>query len=352
MKDRELTMPGINFDSYVDNEEFDNPSARRIRRKKRRLSQREKNARFVAELVEHADKVPVDIHQNFTPSFQPAEHERFWLISYLEGFYNAQVITDILWKVKGGKEANVYCCAAHPSTGLDLIAAKVYRPAMFRNLRNDARYRQGREVVGQDGKAARGRREALAVQKNTRYGQELRHVSWLETEFQTMQLLHDAGAAVPKPLAHGNNVILMEYIGAEKSPAPTLNQVALERSEAREIFDRLVNDLSIMLTCHRVHADLSAYNILYWEGQYKIIDFPQAVDPRRNPDAPALFLRDVERLCQYFARYHITQDAQALTNELWSRYQLSNALDSSVANTLLDIDRNNTDADTDTDAVA
>lgn len=327
-------MPGIDIDSYLD-DDVEIRNTKRIERKKRRLTRREKNVRFVAELAEHAGKIPLDVLQTFTPSFQPAEHERFWLISYLEDFYNTQVISDILGRVKGGKEANVYCCAAHPSTGLDLVAAKVYRPAMFRSLRNDARYRQGRAVIGEDGKAARGRRESLAVQKNTRYGQELRHVSWLETEFQTMQLLYEAGADVPRPLAHGSNVILMEYIGAGSAPAPTLNQVTLNSSEARDIFDRLVHNLAIMLACNCVHADLSAYNILYWEGQFKIIDFPQAVDPRRNPDASALFVRDVERVCQYFARYHIAPNPYALASDLWSQYQRPNTFGDAAGEILL-----------------
>ena len=322
-------MPKIDLDTYL-KDDFDSVPNKPKQRRNRRLVQREKRVRLLADLVEHADKVPIDIHQNFTPSFQPSVHESFWLLSYLEEFYNRQLITDILWKIKGGKEANVYCCAAHPSTGLDLIAAKVYRPKMFRNLRNDAQYRQGREVIDQHGKVARSRREALAVKKNTRYGQELRHTSWLEAEFQTLQLLHDAGADVPRPLAHGNNVILMAYIGGIKTPAPILNQVSLDPTEAKGIFEKLVVNLSIMLDCHCVHADLSAYNILYWEGYFKIIDFPQAVDPRRNPDAAALFVRDVERICQYFRRYGITENAYSLANDLWSRFQLSNALHSSV----------------------
>ncbi len=313
------------LDNYL-NADFDPTPAKRIQRKNRRLGQREKQARFLADLVEHADKAPVDVQQNFSPSFQPAEHEHFWLISNLEEFYNNQLITDILWKAKGGKEANVYCCAAHPSTGLDLIAAKVYRPRMFRNLRNDARYRQGRDMIDEHGKAVRSRREALAMQKNTRYGQELRHNTWLEAEYQTLQKLHQAGADVPKPLAHGSNVILMEYLGEATVPAPTLNQVTLEAGEARLIFEKLVDNLAIMLACHCVHADFSAYNILYWENTFKIIDFPQAVDPRRNPDAPALFMRDVERLCQYFMRYKIRQNAQALANDLWSKFETGNAL--------------------------
>ena len=207
---------------------------------------------------------------------------------------------------------------------------------MFRNLRNDAQYRQGREVVDQQGKVANTRRENLAVKKNTRFGQELRHASWLEAEYQTMQILYEAGADVPRPLAHGNNVIMMEYIGGDRSPAPTLNQVTLGVSEAKRMFEKLVHDLDIMLACHRVHADLSAYNILYWDGDFKIIDFPQAVDPRRNPDAAALFVRDVERVCQYFGRYKIACDAHRLASDLWSRFQLSNALNANAADSLLD----------------
>lgn len=320
-------MRKIDYDVYLDDLELNVYATKRIERKNRRLSEKEKRARFQAELIEHAAKVPFELQQDFKPSFQPARHERAWLLNYLSYFYNTQIITDILSKIKGGKEANVYCCKAHPSTGMDLVAAKVYRPRMLRNLRNDARYRQGREVVNEEGKAVRSRREKLAMQKNTRFGQVLRHVSWLENEFHTMQMLYEAGADVPKPLVQGDNVIMMEYIGAEELPATTLNYVTLDQAEAHRMFERLVENLEIMLSRDRVHADFSAYNVLYWEGQFKIIDFPQAVDPGRNPDSLALFMRDVERLCQYFRRYGIQRDASKLANDLWSRYQRSKALD-------------------------
>jgi RIO kinase 1 len=324
-------MPRIDYDAYLEDDDSDLLSTGRIQRKKRRLSQREKQARFQADLLEHADKAPLDISQHFTLTYQPARHEGAWLLGYLEPFYNAQVITDVISKVKGGKEANVYCCTAHPSTGLELIAAKVYRPRMFRNLRNDALYRQGRAVTDETGKPVYSRREALAMQKNTRFGQSLRHVAWLESEFQTMQLLHEAGADVPRPLMEGDNVILMEFIGSASSPAAMLNHVWLAEAEARRMFDRLVQNLAIMLACHRVHADFSAYNVLYWRGQFKIIDFPQAVDPRRNPEAPALFARDVERLCQHFARYRVSCQAPELATELWSQFECTNALDANAA---------------------
>jgi RIO kinase 1 len=325
---RELMNHQINPDSFLDDEIELAISNKHVNRSSRVMKHGKLNrVKFLADAAEHAAKVQVDLSQTFVPTFSPSEHERLWTLSFMEEFYNNGVITDVLRKDKGGKEANVYCCTAHPATGLDLLAAKLYRPRMFRNLRNDALYRQGRVVKDAGGKVASGRRENLAITKNTRFGKELRHTSWLEYEYQTLQMLHEAGADVPKPLTHGNNVIMMEYIGDRDIPAPTLNQVTLGRSEARALFNRLVENIATMLACHRVHADLSAYNVLYWEGRAIIIDFPQAVDPRRNPDACPLFIRDVERICQYFSRYGIAPNPLALANELWGKYQRTNALD-------------------------
>jgi serine/threonine-protein kinase RIO1 len=74
-----------------------------------------------------------------------------------------------------------------------------------------------------------------------------------------------------------------------------------------------------MLTQDCVHADLSAFNVLYWEGAIRIIDFPQAVNPWINADAFELFERDVVRLSGYFARYGLAHDGRRLAAELWSR---------------------------------
>ena len=75
-----------------------------------------------------------------------------------------------------------------------------------------------------------------------------------------------------------------------------------------------------MLARGVVHGDLSAYNVLYWEGEIKVIDFPQMVDPRANPDARAIFNRDVERLCQYFARFGVKANAPAIARDFWKRH--------------------------------
>ena len=254
------------------------------------------------EIARHGDQGEVALGSYFNPTLNSSRHEREWIFSYLGPFYDSRLITDVLKKVKGGKEANVYCCTAHPDTGLDLIAAKIYRPRMFRNLRNDGRYRQNREVFDEDGKTVRDERLLHAVHKGTQVGKEVLHTSWLEHEYHTLQLIYEAGGDVPRPIACGHNTILMEYVGEVDLPAPTLNQVSLTRD------------------CNRVHADLSAYNVLYWKGEFKIIDFPQAIDPRRNPEAFEIFRRDVLRLCQYFTRAGVACQPQALAESFWERY--------------------------------
>ncbi|MBI5877382.1 MAG: hypothetical protein HZB53_07010 [Chloroflexi bacterium] len=251
-------------------------------------------------------------------TFKAARFEETWLIGYLKTFYDDQLITDVLHEVKGGKEATVYCCRAHPRTGADLLAVKVYRPRKLRNLRNDAQYREGRKVLDDAGKEVLATREQRAMAKKTRFGQELRHGSWLGHEYETLRRLHAAGADVPRPVAQSDNAILMEYVGAESDPAPALHQVRLGPDEARPLFRRIMRNIGTMLACERIHGDLSAYNVLYWGGDLRIIDFPQAVNPYENPSAYTLLARDVTRICQYFARYGIQADAPSLARKLWT----------------------------------
>ncbi len=285
-------------------------------RERRKEAKFKETQRARAKLAE--DKAP----ETFNPSYAGSLYEHAWLLNYLGPFYDDQVITDVLRQVKGGKEATVYCCQAHPVTGTDLIAAKVYRPRMFRQLRNDAVYRQGRETIGEEGKEVRKRREKLAMKKKTDFGQILRHITWVSNEYETLRRLHSAGADVPRPFAQSDNAILMEFLGSEKFPAPALSQVRLAPRRAHVLFDQLLHNVELMLAHDRIHADLSAFNVLYWDEQVKIIDFPQAVDPYVNPKAEMLLARDIQRLCDYFARYGIEANADAIARDLWSRHVL------------------------------
>lgn len=272
---------------------------------------------------ELAEKLlPAEKDYPFT--YKASRHEKLWLTGVLGSFYEDSLISDVLRIAKGGKEANVYCCLgdAQANTapdGRELLAAKVYRPRMFRQLRNDAVYRQGRDYLGDDGKALRDGRSQRAIQKKTRVGSRMTITSWIEHEFQTLTRLHAAGLDVPYPVAQSGDAILMEFVGDEEITAPALNEAHLPQGEARSLFDRILVNIERMLAAGVIHADLSAYNILYWEGEIRIIDFPQVVDPLNNPKAQELFGRDVERVCQYFARYGVRANPRQLADEIWRR---------------------------------
>jgi len=233
------------------------------------------------------------------------------------------LIQDVLYLVKGGKEANVYCCQAGPARGGEaLLAAKVYRPRQFRNLRNDRLYREGRPILTAEGRAAKASDQRLirALGKKSDFGVQVQHTSWLMYEFTTLERLHREGAAVPEPLAAGENAVLMGFVGNRDGAAPTLSEVTPEQDEAKSLYKQVLRTIEAMLRAGTVHGDLSAYNILYWDGSATVIDFPQVTGVQGNPHARELFSRDITRVCDYFARLGVRCDACALEHDLWHRF--------------------------------
>ncbi len=266
-----------------------------------------------------------DSHTSLNLTYKAARFEEVWLLDSLAGLYEHAWITDVLRKVKGGKEASVYLCRSGPAVETELAAAKVYRPRSLRNLKQDHIYREGRIDLDADGKKLHKDADVGAVAKRTAYGEQIRHQSWIVYEFVTLQTLYEAGADVPRPYEVSNNAILMDYIGDYAAPAPALSEISLGTSEARVLYERTLHNLELMLRHNCVHGDLSAYNILYWEGDITLIDFPQVVAPDSNRNAFQIFERDVIRTCEYSQKMGIRVDAQKLATDLWKGRGLSAA---------------------------
>ncbi|MBK9124797.1 MAG: hypothetical protein IPM16_16990 [Chloroflexi bacterium] len=255
----------------------------------------------------------------FNTTYRPGLFEGGWLLDSLRPFYDMGLMTDVLARVKGGKEANVYRVAGSPNAGADLLAAKVYRPAMFRTMKNDSAYREGRSTLNSDGHVIKqsNNRITRALKKKSDFGKAVAHGSWLMHEYGALQTLHEAGAAVPRPIAIASNAILMDYCGDDALAAPTLAEVRLTAKQARAAFDTVLETVQIMLRHGMVHGDLSAYNVLYWDDQPIVIDLPQVVEVDGNPNARSYLERDLERLTQYFGACGDDRDPHALVRELW-----------------------------------
>jgi RIO kinase 1 len=232
--------------------------------------------------------------------------------SPLAPFFAEGLITDLIRTEKSGKEGTVYCCRADPSTGYELLAAKVYRPRTHRAFKNDAVYQEGRVILN--------KRDARAVACKSDWGRQTKFGIWIGHEFETLTQLHALGSDVPRPLRMSGSAILMEYVGDEEAAAPKLKEVQLEAHEVRPLFNRMMQNIELWLANDLVHGDLSAYNVLYWDGAITVIDFPQAVDPRANANARDLLQRDIDNVCHYWDEYGVRTDPNRIAQHLWHRF--------------------------------
>jgi RIO kinase 1 len=251
-----------------------------------------------------------DLDYEIYEAFQPQDEDEE--INPIQPFLDDGTVTEVIGEVKSGKEGTVYVCRAHHDLGIDLVAAKVFRSRRERTFRNQAVYREG--VVILNGHNRR------AVAKKTTWGRTFEEGSWKYHEYEMLKALAAIGADVPKPIKLSEQVLLMEYIGDMSGAAPKLRDVRLQPYEVRPIYDRVMANIESLLANNVVHGDLSPYNILYWNGSITIIDFPQAVDPRFNRNALTLLQRDLKNVCQYFAKYGIRTDPEALGRRLWRQF--------------------------------
>jgi len=299
------------LDRYADYE-----STFETRQPKRKASHKAKNPN-AAQVNSVADVGAME--HGFNTTYKPGIFEEGWLLDSLKPFYDMGLLADVLGRVKGGKEANVYRCEASDMAGGGLLAAKVYRPQMFRTMKNDYMYREGRQILASNGSALKtsDNREMRAIGKKTDFGLAVMHTSWLMHEFKTLKSLYDAGASVPKPVASAPNGILMSFCGDARLSAPTLGEIRLDEDEAQPAYEEVVRNLRLLLEMGIIHGDLSPYNLLYWDEKVTLIDFPQVISVSGNPNARELFLRDVTRIADYFEECGVDTDSQRLFDLLW-----------------------------------
>jgi RIO kinase 1 len=260
--------------------------------------------------------------ETFAATIAVTKAERAWIREHLGPMHQRQLIGDVLRRIQAGKEATVYACSAGAGATAPVVAAKLYRAKSMRGERNVEHYQQGRDVLDAEGHAIRPRgwRLQKAIAKKSRAGREASQSSWLLHERNVLAALAARGGDVPAPIEHGSFALLMEFIGDGTEPAPTLSQVVLTPSEARPVYQRILHNVELLLELGWVHGDLSAFNMLYHQERAVLIDFPQVVAARANPDARKFLERDVGRVAQYFGRAGIVVDVTRLSEQLWRKH--------------------------------
>jgi len=196
--------------------------------------------------------------------------------------------------IKSGKEATVYFV----ESGGVPYALKVYKDPERRAFQKNHEYLEGQFY----------RRHSFrkAIAKKNKFGKKLLHQSWVKREFGILRALNERGASVPTVYDWTPTSILMEFIGDDGVPASRLVDVALGPDEAEGALGAIMESVELFLKIGVVHSDLSAYNILWWKGKPYVIDFPQAVDVRNNPNTAKLLQRDIDNVKRYFEQHAST----------------------------------------------
>jgi RIO kinase 1 len=197
------------------------------------------------------------------------------------------VIERLDFPIATGKEGNVFRATTPDGR---FVAVKIYRTttATFKDM---AKYVQGDPRFR--GITTNRRRLILA---------------WAAKEYSNLRRLTDAGVRVPKPIAHHQNIVVMEYIGDDVEPAREMRDVPLEDPEkvARKIlaYIRLAYQKANL-----VHGDVSEFNVLMVGQDPILIDVGQAV-MLEHPLAEELLERDVANVARYFRKYKIDIDTK------------------------------------------
>ncbi|MFI7252379.1 serine protein kinase RIO [Micromonospora chalcea] len=222
--------------------------------------------------------------------------------------------------LKTGKEADVHLVRrAVPDTDRScLLAVKRYRDAQHRLFHRDAGYLEGRRV--------RRSREMRAMTGRTAFGRQMIAGQWAAAEFAALSQLWEIGAtsgriAVPYPVQLLGTELMLEFVGDAEAgeAAPRLAQVRPDAAELRDLWDQLVEALTVLARAGFAHGDLSPYNLLVHAGRLVMIDLPQVVDVVANPQGGEFLARDVRVVAAWFAARGMpatVTDPEALTGAL------------------------------------
>jgi RIO kinase 1 len=222
-----------------------------------------------------------------------------------------------LGMLKTGKEADVFLVRrAIPDTDqISMLAAKRYRDGDHKLFHRDAGYLDGRRV--------RRSREMRAMTNRTSFGKELIAGQWAAAEFGALSHLWQVGDAsglirVPYPVQLIGTELMLEFIGDWQTgeAAPRLAQVRAETADLEDLWQQMVDALSVLARAQLAHGDLSPYNTLVHEGRLVLIDLPQIVDVIANPQGAEFITRDVRNVANWFTARGLRPDVDELIERL------------------------------------
>lgn len=203
--------------------------------------------------------------------------------------------------VSTGKEANVFYADGRIDGEDRALAVKIYRTEtteffkMDEYLFGDKRFDMRRI----------SRKELIFI--------------WVEKEFRNLERAHSAGVNVPEPYDYLKNVLLMEFLGENEKPYPTLFELRRELPDVTDVYElytRVKENLArLYRNAELVHADLSEYNIVLIDDEPFFIDMGQSV-LTDHPMALEYLERDVKNILRFFSKFGVRDKVENVLDEI------------------------------------
>jgi RIO kinase 1 len=208
-------------------------------------------------------------------------------LDVLVHFFNNKTLRSLDYPVAQGKESTVFRGTTPDGANL---AVKIYKyeASSFRAM---ARYIEG------DPRFAKARRALRPLVKQ-----------WAKKEFANLAACAKAGVRAPRPVAHRDNVVVMEFLGEGGLPYAKLQDVVL--ADPERTLDQILEDVRRLYRAGLVHGDLSPYNIVFARGEPYFIDVSQSV-LLQHPRAREFLEHDVQTLLKHFAKLGARRDFAA-----------------------------------------
>ena len=125
---------------------------------------------------------------------------------------------------------------------------------------------------------------------------------WAQKEFRNLSQCYEKGIPVVKPIHVSKNILVMEFIGKNGSPAKTLLESQVDRHDyesAISLIKMLYKDAKL------VHGDFSEYNIFKTEKGLILFDLGSAVD-LNHPSSKDFLERDINNITKFFVKRGLT----------------------------------------------
>lgn len=193
---------------------------------------------------------------------------------------NSGVIDKLFGVFRSGKEARIYRALGRDGKEL---AVKIF-------LTGSAEFRKGLSIyIHGDPRFARVSRDS----------RQLRYL-WALKEFKNLRKAREVGIKVPEPIKIEKNILIMEFLGKNGKPAPTLRESQL--SDPSKTYKKVVESIKVLFQkAELVHGDLSEFNIMIFHDEPYMFDMSQAI-LLSHPLSQELLKRDLTNLTAYFQK--------------------------------------------------